>query len=245
MDFWKLIKITYCDQRIWNPLSDAKVDDLVEFLQLPLGGRILDIACGPGEVLCRAAQRWSAHGIGVDVFPWVIGVARETAVKYELADRVEIIEGDGAKFEGDAESFDASMCLGASWIWNGHRGTLEALGRWTKRGGTIVTGQPFWIREPSPDHLKASGFSRESYHSHRGNVEVGTESGLRFLRAIVSSTDDWDRFEGDHFYAAEKYAHEHPDDPDSAALRDPKFVDTYLRWGRDEMGWAVYFFLKP
>ena len=104
MDFWKFIKITYCDQRIWNPLSDAKVDDLVEFLQLPRGGRILDIACGPGEVLCRAAQRWSARGIGVDVFPWVVGVARETAAKYELADRVEIIEGDGAKFEGDAES---------------------------------------------------------------------------------------------------------------------------------------------
>ena len=64
----------------------------------------------------------------------------------------------------------------------------------------------------------------------------------------MSSEDDWDRYEGYHRYAVETYAAEHPEDPDVAELlADTRRYhdDVYLRWGRQEVGWAVYLFRKP
>ena len=43
---------------------------------------------------------------------------------------------------------------------------------------------------------------------------------------------------------AERYAAANPDDPDAAEIvrRQRAARDTYLRWGRDTLGWAVYLF---
>ena len=78
-------------------------------------------------------------------------------------------------------------------------------------------------------------------------MATGTDPGLRFLHSIVSSEDDWGRLEGLHSLSAERYALEHPDDPDLAELleRTRPFPEAYLRWGRAELGWATYLFMKP
>jgi hypothetical protein len=69
---------------------------------------------------------------------------------------------------------------------------------------------------------------------------------LGLLHTIVSSEDDWDRYEGYQWYAAEKYSRGNPEDPDTPELmaKMRRFRDSYLRWGRDEIGWAAYMFLK-
>jgi len=71
--------------------------------------------------------------------------------------------------------------------------------------------------------------------------------GLTLLCSVVSSEDDWDRYEGLQWQAAERYAAAHPDDPDAEALLNAvrKDRDGYLRWGRDCLGWAMYLFSAP
>ncbi|HOL16042.1 MAG TPA: class I SAM-dependent methyltransferase, partial [Bacillota bacterium] len=64
---------------------------------------------------------------------------------------------------------------------------------------------------------------------------------------VVSSPDDWDRYEGLQWYAAAEYARSNPNDPDLPELmeRVNRSRESYLRWGRDCLGWAVYLFRKP
>ena len=58
--------------------------------------------------------------------------------------------------------------------------------------------------------------------------------------------DGWDRYVAPHWWAADAWAREHPDDPDAAAVR--AFAATeragHLAYGRRYLGWGV-FVLRP
>ena len=246
MDTWKFYAVTHGRHVVCNPLSEQKVDEVIGLLALPDHARILDIACGKGEFLRRSAHRWNCTGVGVDISPFFAADARENIRVANLKDRVEIIEADAKHFAPQSGSFDVSVCLGASWIWGGFKGTLRSLSTFTKRGGLVVVGQPFWNRSPSDGYLEATKIPIETYCTHFGNVDTGTKLGLQLLHALVSSHDDWDRYEGYQWYAAEEYAHQNSSDPDAVEIlaRVRSSRDHYLRWGREEMGWAVYLFLN-
>ena len=163
-----------------------------------------------------------------------------------LETSAEIVEGDGAGYPGEPESFDLAACLGASWIWGGLRATLQALSSWAKPDGLVLVGEPFWVRDPSAEHVRAAGLIPSSFGSHPGNVQTGLDLGLGLLHTVVSSPEDWDRYHGYQWYAAERYARENPDDPDVSELiaKVRELQSHYLQWGREEIGWAVYLYMK-
>jgi hypothetical protein len=111
-------------------------------------------------------------------------------------------------------------------------------------GGWVIVGEPYWQQEPSGDYLEASGCAREDFGSHSSNAEAGERRGTELVHTIVSSKDDWDRYEGLQWFATSEYARTHPDDPDLAEVveRVSKAKAAYLRWGRDTLGWAIYMF---
>ncbi len=246
MDLWKYFAIGHEDHVFCNPTSEAKVDEIVELLELPEGGRVLDIACGKGEFLARVAGRWKCGGVGVDLSPYFVAEARARARDAGLVEALELVEANGADYDGEPESFELSSCLGASWIWGGHAATLRALAAFAKPGGLVVVGEPFWRSEPPAAYLAAAGVERSSFGTHAENARAGEACGLALLHTIVSNEDDWDRYEGYQWRAARRYALRHPDDPDLPELRDRmcKVRDTYLEWGRATLGWSVYLFLK-
>jgi hypothetical protein len=113
-----------------------------------------------------------------------------------------------------------------------------------KPNGWVIVGEPFWLQEPSEAYLDASGDAREAFGSHFSNAQAGEERGLDLVHAIVSSKDDWDRYEGLQWYATAEYARARPDDPDLPEVieRVGKAREIYLRWGRNTLGWAIYLF---
>jgi hypothetical protein len=113
-------------------------------------------------------------------------------------------------------------------------------------GGWVIAGEPYWRQEPSEEYLQASGITREAFGTHAGNAEAGERLGLALVHTLVSSQDDWDRYEGLQWYAADEYVRSHPDDPDVPELmqRVAQGRSAYLRWGRDIVGWAIYVFRK-
>ena len=247
MDMWKYYGITHTDHAVMNPMSLEKTRELVELLRLPDGGRILDVACGKAELLCLVAERYGVTGTGVELSPFTIEEARKNVHARGLARRIELLHMDGSEYEPDRpESLDLASCVGGSWIFGTHRGTLEALARMTRPGGLVLVGEPFWRREADPEYLELTGTSGDLCGSHQGNVRAGIDLDLSFLYSMVSSEDDWDRYEGLQWQAAERYAAEHPDDPDVGALLAASRTgrDAYLGWGRDCLGWALYLFRK-
>lgn len=248
MDMWKYFGITHTDHTVMNPMSLAKTGELIERLHLPDSSRVLDVACGKAEFLCLVAERYEVAGTGLDLSPITIEEARRNVAARGLKERIELLHMDGAKYESDKGAMlDLASCIGASWIYNGHKGTLEALGRLVQPGGLVLVGEPFWRTEPDPDYLKLTGQTANLCGTHVSNVQTGVELGLSLLFTVVSNEDDWDRYEGLQWQAAERYAAAHPDDPDVEQLMQTsnKNRDAYLRWGRDCLGWGMYLFQKP
>lgn len=246
MDIWKYYGITHRDHLICNPTSERKLDELVALLRLEPEARVLDVACGKAELLCRIAERHGVTGVGIDLSPYEVRAAQARIRERGLAERVELIEGDGRAYEPPPGSFDAALCIGATWIWDGYRGTLEALSARVRSGGFVAVGEPFKLREPAPDRLEQAPDYFASLASHADNVAAGVELGLSALYTVVSSPDDWDRYLGLTWYAAESYATEHPEDPDVPSLLERARVerDRYLAFERDTVGWAIYLFRR-
>jgi len=247
MDKWKFFNITHREHILCNPMNLEKFEQLITLLRLKPGAHVLEIAAGKGEFIIRLAERYQITGIGIDLSPYCIA---DTQKKYQARvpdAQLRFLEMNGAEYVPEtSESFDLVACIGASWIYGGHRGTLKALYKMAARESWIVVGEPYWRQEPEGEYLEAIGEARNTYGTHYENVEAGQEYGLEAVYTLVSSQDDWDRYEGLQWYAAEAWASDHPDDPDVEAVlkRVRESKAAYLRWGRDTLGWAIYVFKK-
>jgi SAM-dependent methyltransferase len=247
VDTLKFYDITHRDHVVCKPTSEENIARLVGLLRLPAGARVVDIASGKGEFLIRLAEAYGARCIGVDVSPYFLHEAEARVKARGLVANVSFRQMDGADFGADApQSFALASCIGASWIFRGHGGTLDALVGMTEPGGWVIAGEPYWLREPSADYLEASGEARAGFGSHLSNAEAGVQRGLELVYTLVSNQNDWDRYEGLQWYATAEYARTHPDDPDLPELvqRVAKNKETYLRWGRDTLGFAIYVFRR-
>ena len=245
MDLWKYFNITHKRHHLLNPMSRTKFERLCQLLQLKQGERVLDIACGKGELLIRLAELYDIAGIGVDLSPHYIQDCREKQQKRVPDSDIEFLEMDGADYKPEAP-FDAVFCVGASWVYGGHRGTIQALKKMVKNGGLIVLGEPFWLKEPSKEYLEVEGTTKDTFGTHQNNVKVGENEGLSCLYTLVSNQDDWDQYETLQWWAVDDYVRANPDDPDIPELLKQKTREKniYLQEGRETTGWAIYVFRK-
>lgn len=245
MDTWKFYDITHREHVVCNPTSEEKLARLVGLLRLTEGARVVDIACGKGELLIRLAEAYGIRGIGVDISAFHIADAQRRLATRVPGAKIAFKEMNGSDFRPDEpHSFALASCIGASWVFGGHAPTLEALSAMVEPGGWVIVGEPYWLREPSEDYLAACGFSRDAFGTHAGNVEAGEQRGLDLVHTFVSNGDDWDKYEGLQWYATAEFARSHPEDQDVRELveRVAKERALYLRWGRDTLGWAIYVF---
>jgi len=247
MNHWKYFDITHKEHIICNPTSMEKFNQLLSLLRLNEGDKVLEIATGKGELMTQLIERYGVSGVAVDLSPDHSRDARARFAERVPNADLTFLEMDGADYQPDEpESFDLTACLGASWIYNGHQGTLQALKGWTKPNGYVVVGEPYWLQEPAPEYLEMAGFQRDAFATHLENVLIGQELGLVPIYSIVSNHDDWDVYEGLNWYAGENYILNNPDDPDlpefTKRLREQKME--YLQYGRSTLGWAIYVFRK-
>ena len=71
--------ISEVNHRVLNPLSERKLDRLVEILAARPPRRMLDLACGKGEMACRFAAGLVLEVTGVDVYEPFIDIAAKGA----------------------------------------------------------------------------------------------------------------------------------------------------------------------
>ena len=245
MNKWKYFDITHREHLLCNPMVVDKFEQLVDLLRLESGAQILEIALGKGEFIVQLVERYGVGGVGVDLSPYCIADARRKVEQRVPHADLSFIEMDGADYEpAEGVSYDLAACIGASWIFGGHQGTLEQLKRVTKLGGWVVTGEPYWRTKPAGEYLEAIGASQATYGTHYENGAIGEALGLTLAYTLVSNEDDWDKYEGLQWYASDKWASSHPDDPDLGEVlaRVQESREAYLKWGRDTLGWAIYLF---
>jgi len=251
MDRYKFSGIAHSDHTFWSPLSAPKADTLLGLIPLVPSARVLDVGCGPAELLIRLAERQAIVGVGVDQSPYALVEARLRASRRVPNADLMLHELDVAAFDAGTEAWDLAMCVGSSGAYGGYRGALEALRALVRPGGHVLLGELYWKQEPDSAYLAVLGGDSASRDdiamTTAENVAAGQTAGLIPLYISASSEDEWDHYEGLYARAIELYALSYPDDPDSPAMlaRIGTWRDAYLRHGRATLGFALYLFHRP
>jgi SAM-dependent methyltransferase len=225
------------DHELQNPTTAEKIALLGERLRLGPDSWVLDMACGKAGPAVLLASGFGCRVVGVERAPEFAAEARRRVAEAGLDRRVEIVEGDAEAYSFEPGAFDAALCLGASFVWDGLAGTLRALEPAVRPGGHVVVGEPFWHTWPLPEGIDDLG-----YLPLRQTVACFEAAGLALVSMIASSSDDWDTYESLHWRALEEWLASNPDDPDAPAIRarHEHHRDEYLRFGRALLGWAIF-----
>lgn len=240
-------EIAESSHRLLNPFNMDKIALIGEICGLKEGQRILDLACGKGEMLSQWARTHGILGVGVDISTVFIEAAKERAYLLDVGDKVNFVLGDAADYPQEHHQFDVVSCLGATWIGNGLVGTLNLMkSALPTGGGLIVVGEPYWHRPATDEVAGALDVSADDFASLGGTLERIESAGFELLEMVLSNGDDWDRYVAAQWLAAAQYLDENPDDPEADELREwtAHARRGYLMYGRDYMGWGV-FVLRP
>jgi SAM-dependent methyltransferase len=239
MDRMRYSTIAHRAHVFCSPLAEHTVDALLAQLQLGPGARVLDVGCGKAEMLVRAVQRYDAAGVGVDPNRAFLDEAR-------LDNRVVLHAARLQDLELAPGSFDAVLCIGSTHAFGSYADALRGLATLVRGGGKLVIGEGYWKQAPVPDYLEVLGGTADEFTSHEGNIRLGEAQGLTLRFAITSSDPEWDAYEGLYAESIERFAAEHPEDPDRDAMlaRSRTWHSAYLRWGRSTLGFGVYVFAK-
>jgi S-adenosylmethionine-diacylgycerolhomoserine-N-methlytransferase len=119
-------------------------DTLIAALRPPPGGAVLEIACGTGRNLIRAAKTYpQARFFGLDVSDQMLATARANVAAAGLSGRIALARGDATAFDPQAlfgvAAFDrvfVSYALSMIPLWQ--RAAAQAAARLTPSGGLHI-----------------------------------------------------------------------------------------------------------
>lgn len=118
----------------------AGAEEFVRSLNLEAGMRVLDVACGTGNLSLPAA-RMGAAVTGVDIAPNLLEQARENAKREGLS--VQFDEGDAEKLPYEDASFDAVITMFGAMFAPRPELTAAELKRVCRAGGFVAMAN--WI----------------------------------------------------------------------------------------------------
>ncbi|MEM9151537.1 MAG: methyltransferase domain-containing protein [Cyanobacteria bacterium P01_F01_bin.3] len=154
-DLWGAHASTY--DRIFSPLTGyiGRATISMAETRLPVGARVLDIACGSGALLVPAIER-AMHKrkagdlekvVGCDFSPGMVAIARAKAERIGDRELFDCEVHDGQALGFDDQNFDAAFsCFGIFLFENRQAGWREAA-RILKSGGVFATTS--WM---APEH---------------------------------------------------------------------------------------------
>ena len=83
----------------WHPLMPHTIRRILNFVDIRPGETICDLGCGDGRVLMTAAKKYSAKGVGVEIDPIKVGLARLLVKLIKVDEWVSIIHGNIFDFD--------------------------------------------------------------------------------------------------------------------------------------------------
>ncbi len=243
MDLPRSFTIRESSHRIHNPLTSRKLADLGEAVNPAPGTRVLDLACGSGELLCTWARDHRITGTGVDISTVFLAKARARANELEVAKQVTFTHGDASNHVA-AEPVDIGACVGATWIGGGVPGTVDLLRRSLRPGGMMLIGEPYWRRQP-PDQATVEGCHATSEDDFRGLPELLEqfgELGCDVVQMVLADQESWDSYVAAQWLNTRRWLDAHPDDELAGQMRAELTAAPVLhaRYQREYLGWGVF-----
>jgi ubiquinone/menaquinone biosynthesis C-methylase UbiE len=135
---------------LWTSLVGKRIaaGQLLTQAQLRGDERVLDVGCGRGLLLLGAAQRLpQGRAVGIDLWNLsdLSGNAREATLAnaraLEVADRVELVDGDMRKMpfaDGEFDAIVSSLAVHNVYEGEGRDAALREIARVLKPGGRVL-----------------------------------------------------------------------------------------------------------
>ncbi|MFI2206668.1 SAM-dependent methyltransferase [Streptomyces sp. NPDC020192] len=243
MDLPRSFTIRESSHRLCNPFTSEKLATLGQAISPAPGTRILDLACGKGELLSTWARDHGVSGTGVDISTVFISAARARAVELGVADRVDFVHGDASGHVAD-DLVGIAACVGATWIGSGVPGTVDLLRRSLVPGGMMLIGEPYWRREPL-DQATVNG----CHVGHKDDLlplpellEQWGDLGCDVVEMVLADQDSWDRYAAAQWLNIRCWLDANPDDELADEMRAELTgaPAQHARYQREYLGWGVF-----
>jgi cyclopropane fatty-acyl-phospholipid synthase-like methyltransferase len=127
------------------PTAPAVVDTLLELAGVNANDVVYDLGSGDGRVVIRAAQKYGARAVGVELDATLVKISRQAALENGVADKVTFIEGD--LFAADI----SRATVVTMYLWPSVNARLETKLRQELRPGTRIVSHAFGIGNWRPD----------------------------------------------------------------------------------------------
>lgn len=117
-------------------------DQMLDELDVPAGGTVLELGCGTGRNLLAAAQRYpDARYCGIDISPQMLETARNNIDRSGHARKIVVAEGDATNFDCQAlfginKADRVFISYAVSMIPSWQQAIVAALAA-TKPGGSV------------------------------------------------------------------------------------------------------------
>ena len=243
MDIPRIFNITESAHRIHNPITPAKLATLGAALRLEPGARVLDLACGSGEMLCTWARDHGISGIGIDMSQLFITQAKHRADELGVAQQLAFIHGDAAGYVCN-EQLDVAACLGATWIAGGVAGTVALLAQSLRAGGIILIGEPYWRQLPPTEDVARGclAHATSDFLTLPELVASFSQLGYDLVEMVLADQDGWDRYEAAKWLTMRRWLEANPHDELAAEVRAQLSSEPgrYTTYTREYLGWGVF-----
>ena len=228
--------------RILNPFTEDQLMLLGEICQLNSNIKLLDLACGKAEMLCRWAEKYGIHGTGVDISSVFLESAKNRANELNVSDNLTFIQEDAGNYASASNAYDIVSCIGATWIGNGLAGTIELMKPAVTPDGLLLIGEPYWIEIPPEAAYAALGLKPDDYATLDITLDRLESSGLNLVEMVLADHYGWDRYEAPQWMAIDDFLRNNPNDADASELKE--WINNnrraYLAYGRRYLGWGVF-----
>lgn len=172
------VRAVYADQaprydQHWASYLHASLGPTLEALELPTGGRVVDVGCGTGLLLERLlAGHSGAEAWGVDLSPEMLTQARA-----RLGRRARLLLGDASALPLPDQCFDAAASSSALHHWSDPERALREIARVLRPGGQLVLTD--WADEHLVTRLRSAVLRHTDPSHHRTYTVRGVERMLR------------------------------------------------------------------
>ena len=125
----------------WEPI----VYQMLELAGVTTDDVVYDLGSGDGRIVILAAQKYGAHGVGIELDPKLVEVSRQVARDAEVSNRVRFIQGD--LFSADISPATVVTLFLSPSINN----ALETKLRRELKAGTRIVSHQFAIGKWAPE----------------------------------------------------------------------------------------------